>query len=57
MFLEERVAMNISIKVIQSWLDRHPKSKQWVWFVTLWFAGLGTVVTLTYPIKLLIKNI
>lgn len=49
--------MNISIKGIQSWLDRHPTTKQWAWFVALWVAGLATVVTITYPIKLLMKSI
>lgn len=48
--------MNIFIKDIQKWLNEHPKAKQWGWFVILWCAGLGTVLVLTYPIKLLIKS-
>jgi hypothetical protein len=44
--------MNTRIKI---WLQDHPKSNQWLWFVGLWLAGLVTVTVLTYPIKLLIK--
>ena len=43
--------MNIKIP----WLDSHPRTKQWLWFVALWFAGLMTVTILTYPLKLLFK--
>lgn len=49
--------MNTSIKKIQIWFEHHPKTKQWAWFVALWCAGLATVVTFTYPIKLLMKCI
>ena len=34
---------------------KNPKLQQWLWFVGLWLGGLITVVTLTIPIKLLIK--
>ncbi len=33
----------------------NPKMKQWLWFVGLWFLGLGSVILMTLPIKLLIK--
>lgn len=39
------------------WLDRHPKAKQWLWFIGLWFAGLISVATLTYPLKMLMNNL
>ncbi len=38
------------------WEKLSPKAKEWVWFVSLWFGGLGAVSLVTYPIKLLIKN-
>jgi hypothetical protein len=49
--------MNTCIKPVQHWLDKHPKIKEWLWFVTLWFAGLFTVLTMAYPIKWLMKHI
>jgi len=48
--------MNIFIKHFKYWLDRHIKLKQWVWFITLWSAGLMTVITISYPIKWIIKT-
>lgn len=48
--------MNVRIKSsIQAWLAAHPRARQWVWFITLWFSGLLVVSVLTYPIKLLIN--
>jgi hypothetical protein len=41
-------------QAVQSWLLRHPKIKQWLWFVLLWVGGVATVVALTIPIKVLI---
>ena len=50
--------MNTIIKTrVESWLDGHPKAKQWLWFIVLWMGGLLTVLTVTYPIKLLIKSL
>jgi len=40
---------------IKEWLDAHPSAKQWLWFVALWFAGLGSVLAIAYPLKFLIK--
>jgi hypothetical protein len=40
---------------VKAWLESHPKTKQWLWFVFLWFSGLLTVYALTYPLKLLIN--
>lgn len=52
--------MNISInplRCLQSWLDKHPRAKEWGWFITLWLGGLMTVTIATYPIKWLIKRL
>ncbi len=47
--------MSITIRqAITSWLEGHPKTKQWLWFMCLWVGGLVTVVSLTYPIKLVV---
>lgn len=35
-----------------NYLDKHPKLKQWVWFVTLWFLGLAVVSIIGSIIKL-----
>lgn len=40
---------------IRKYLNRHPRLKQWAWFIALWFAGLLTVAIATYPLKLLIR--
>jgi hypothetical protein len=40
---------------ISLFLEKHPKAKEWLWFIVLWFLGLATVTILTYPIKLMIK--
>jgi hypothetical protein len=31
------------------------KQKQWLWFVGLWFAGLGAVAVLAYAVRWLIR--
>jgi hypothetical protein len=50
--------MNTCIKqTLSAWLSRHPKVKQWGWFILLWWGGLLTVSALTYPLKLLIKSL
>ncbi|HLF66170.1 MAG TPA: hypothetical protein VI522_00990 [Gammaproteobacteria bacterium] len=50
--------MSIPIKqMIIMWLQQHPKTRQWLWFIGLWLAGLLTVVALSYPIKILFKNL
>lgn len=48
--------MNICINNIHTWLNRHPKAKQWLWFVILWVGGLTTVLVIAYPIKWVIKS-
>ena len=49
--------MNICIKKLESWFDRHPKAREWAWFIALWCAGLLTVTAFAYPIKWIIKAI
>jgi hypothetical protein len=49
--------MNTCIKSVQTWLNKHPKAKQWAWFITLWCAGLLAVVAFAYPIKWLMRSI
>lgn len=44
-------------KLVNLWLEKHPKTAQWLWFIILWAGGLLTITILTYPLKLLIKNI
>jgi hypothetical protein len=48
--------MSIFIKRGKAWLERHPKTKQWLWFTALWCGGILTAITISYPIKLLIKS-
>jgi uncharacterized membrane protein len=48
--------MNMAIKSVKNWLGQHPKTKQWAWFITLWFGGLMTVMVVAYPIKWIIKS-
>lgn len=43
------------ISIIKTWLQVHPKTQEWLWFVGLWIGGLLSVTILTYPIKLLIR--
>ena len=47
--------MNICIERLRDWLDKHPKLKEWVWFVVLWLGGLAAVLAFAYPIKWIIK--
>lgn len=50
--------MNIITKTIKKTahlLEKHPKTKQWLWFVILWLFGFLAVTALTYPIKILIR--
>ena len=42
-------------KRLLSYLKTSPILSQWLWFIILWSGGLGSVLLLTYPIKLLIK--
>ncbi len=48
--------MNTCIKPVQNWLNKHPKVKQWAWFVALWLGGLISVMAVAYPIKWIIKS-
>ncbi len=38
-------------------VNKNPKSKQWFWFIFLWFSGLLTLVILTYPLKFLMNQL
>lgn len=49
--------MNTCIKPMKAWLNKHPKTKQWAWFVILWVGGVMSAMTIAYPIKLLMKAI
>lgn len=49
------IKINNYIKYIKNKLDKRPKMKQWLWFISLWLLGLISIFTLTYPLKLLIK--
>ena len=48
--------MNPCIKGLNTWLSKHPKLKQWLWFVFLWFGGLFAVYSMSMVIKLMMKN-
>lgn len=41
---------------IKNWFQKHPKAREWAWFAGLWCLGLGAVLIMAYPIKLVIKN-
>jgi hypothetical protein len=50
------------IKTYLAKLKNNPKIKallanQWLWFIGLWFFGLGCALAVSYPIRLLIKNL
>lgn len=48
--------MSINTKYVgAAWLQRHPKAKQWLWFVCLWIGGLVTAASLSYPLKWLVR--
>lgn len=47
--------MNICIRLIAKSQQIDIKLKQWLWFAGLWFLGLGSIILITLPIKLLIK--
>ena len=48
--------MNLCIKQAKTWIEKHPKLKQWLWFALLWFGGLFTVYSMSLIIKLMMKN-
>ena len=37
-----------------NWFARHPRARQWAWFVVLWLGGLSAVLLISTPIRLLI---
>jgi hypothetical protein len=41
---------------VARWFARHPKAREWAWFVALWLGGLMAAVALATPIKLIIKS-
>ncbi len=47
--------MKIFINKLKLYLKNHQKSREWLWFIFLWFVGLVFVVIMTYPIKFIIK--
>ncbi|MBK9586535.1 MAG: hypothetical protein WBC26_11305 [Alphaproteobacteria bacterium] len=49
--------MNICIKSVNLWFERHPKAREWAWFFGLWFCGLLTTAFIAYPIKWLMKSL
>lgn len=57
MYSEVKLVMKQCIKKITYEINKYPKLKQYLWFVGLWLFGLVTVSILTYPLKLLIKNL
>lgn len=57
MYLEGSLVMIICIKKAKIWLDSHYTIKQWLWFFILWFGGLFFALSLSYPLKLLMKNL
>jgi hypothetical protein len=46
--------MGIKKKLI-CFLETHPKTSQWTWFVLLWCVGLLSAIAIAFPIKMLIK--
>lgn len=57
MSLEVRPVMKECINKAKAWLQAHERTRQWLWFVGLWFAGLFAVLSIAYPIKFVIKSI
>lgn len=49
--------MSIIIRRGRDWFARHPKARQWAWFVLLWCGGLLAVSAIAYPIKWAVKSI
>jgi len=49
--------MKQCINRIESIINKHPKLKKYLWFIGLWLFGLISVSVLTYPLKLLMKNL
>lgn len=49
--------MNIRISSLHLWLENHPKTRQWFWFIGLWFGGLLMTSFIAYPIKWLLKTL
>lgn len=47
--------MKICIESVRLWLDRHEKTRQWLWFAALWLAGLAAVSLMAYPVKMLVR--
>lgn len=57
MYLGVKQAMKKCISKIQSWFNKNPRIKEYLWFIILWFFGLISVIIFTYPIKYLMKNL
>lgn len=57
MYSEVKLAMKQCIKKITHELNKYPKLMQYLWFIGLWLFGLLTVSILTYPLKILMKNL
>ncbi|WP_157010381.1 hypothetical protein [Legionella fallonii] len=48
--------MNMSIKKkLTRFLQTHPKTRQWLWFIFLWCVGLLSAMAIAFPVKVLIK--
>ncbi|GAB4164617.1 MAG: hypothetical protein Tsb006_4220 [Rickettsiaceae bacterium] len=35
---------------------RYKKQKQWLWFIFLWFCGLGSAALISFLIKLVMRS-
>jgi hypothetical protein len=57
MYFVEKAVMKKCIESTSTWLNAHPKLKQWIWFALLWIGGLTSFWVLAYPFKLLIKSL
>lgn len=59
MFSEGKAIMKLFISLMsrsfKTWLKRYPKVRRWMWFMMLWWGGLGAVLVATYPFKALMR--
>ena len=42
---------------IATWLNHHPKLRNWLWFATLWFGGLFAAFSLALVVKLMVRGL
>lgn len=53
--VKQMISTHIIKPKINSWLNKHPKAKEWLWFVGLWFGGLFSLYLVSSIIKLMMK--